>query len=164
MSVVGLVDYDPSWPDRFAEIRDALPDGFRVEHIGSTSVPGLAAKPIIDVDVVVDSAAELPRIIRLLEASGWRHEGDGGIAGREAFEAKTGLPAHHLYVVVEGSEPLRDHIDLRELLRNSPTHLTTYAEAKRAAAHHLPFDRPAYQLAKEPAVLSLLGEARRGGH
>jgi GrpB-like predicted nucleotidyltransferase (UPF0157 family) len=69
-----------------------------IEHVGSTSVPGLAAKPIIDLDVLIASAAYLPETIRRLATFGYDHEGDLGISGREAFRTPPTLFAHHLYV------------------------------------------------------------------
>jgi GrpB-like predicted nucleotidyltransferase (UPF0157 family) len=72
----------------------------QVEHVGSTSVPGLAAKPIIDVDVVVASADDVPAAIERLRSRGYVYQGDKGIKGREAFLWPRGARPHHLYVVV----------------------------------------------------------------
>src|SRR6516165_10752214 len=98
-----IVDYDSRWPDLFEELRvpvvAALGDlVIVVEHIGSTAVPGLAAKPIIDMDVVVPSVADIPEAIGRLATLGYVHRGDLGIAGREAFTAPAGTPRHHLYM------------------------------------------------------------------
>jgi len=89
-------DYDPAWPDVFAKLaaraRTALGSlVLTVEHIGSTSVPGLAAKPIIDLDVVLASPADPPEAIRRLARIGYAHEGDLGIAGRDALRADPDL-------------------------------------------------------------------------
>ena len=78
-----------------------------IEHVGSTSVPGLAAKPIIDLDVLLASAAYLPETIRRLATLGHEHQGDLGIAGREAFRAPPTLFAHHLYVCLPNCEEFR---------------------------------------------------------
>ena len=87
---VSIQDYDPAWPDAFsklaARVKAALGSlAVAVEHIGSTAVPGLAAKPIIDLDVVLASSTDLPEAIRLLATIGYVNEGDLGIAGREAL-------------------------------------------------------------------------------
>lgn len=153
-------EYNPHWQEWFEQIRAALPHGLRVEHVGSTSVPGLAAKPIIDVDVVVATAADVPQCIRLLRAAGWVHEGDLGVAGREAFVAREGLPPHHLYLVVEGSTAYRDHVDLRDHLRRTPADADRYAAVKWGAAHLLQADRPAYGDAKAQLIVELLESAR----
>jgi GrpB-like predicted nucleotidyltransferase (UPF0157 family) len=120
-----IVDYDPHWPDLFKELRAPvvaeLGDlAVGVEHVGSTAVPGLAAKPIIDMDVVVPSVADIPEAIRRLAVLGYVHRGDLGIAGREAFTSPAGKPRHHLYVCSLGSEELRRHRSLRDYLLTHP--------------------------------------------
>src|SRR5258705_12320222 len=89
---VEVVDYDPRWPTRFETLRarivaalGSLADS--IEHVGSTSVPGLAAKPIIDIDVLVVSAIDVPEAIERLALLGYLHRGNLGIDGREAFES-----------------------------------------------------------------------------
>jgi GrpB-like predicted nucleotidyltransferase (UPF0157 family) len=114
-----IVDYDPHWPDLFEELRApvvaALGDLIVcVEHVGSTAVPGLAAKPIIDMDVVVPSVADIPEAIRRLAILGYVHRGDLGISGREALTSPAGKPSHHLYVCALDSEELRRHRSLRD--------------------------------------------------
>ena len=104
-----ISEYDPHWPALFCELRDGLPAGLRmrarsIEHIGSTAVPGLAAKPIIDIDVVVADEADVAEAIAMLAAAGYPHKGDAGVPGREAFDQPPHLPEHHLYVCVEGCD------------------------------------------------------------
>lgn len=133
----------------------------KVEHVGSTSVPGLAAKPIIDVDVVVHSAVDVRDAIARLRELGYQHRGDLGIIGREAFTTPSGSPYHHLYVVIEGSAPHRDHVDFRDYLRANAQAADRYANVKVRAAHLLGVDREAYVDAKSATVVDLLAEARR---
>jgi GrpB-like predicted nucleotidyltransferase (UPF0157 family) len=88
--------YHPQWPILFEELQVKFSDLLgnmvsAIEHVGSTSVPGLAAKPIIDLDVLLASAAYLPETIRRLATLGYEHEGDLGIAGREAFQTPPAL-------------------------------------------------------------------------
>lgn len=159
-----VVGYDESWPAAFAalagRLHGVLPAGARVEHVGSTAVPGLAAKPILDVDVVVPSAAAVVPAIAALESAGYVHRGDLGIPGREAFTAPAGSPYHHLYVVVDGSPPHRDHVDLRDLLRRDAAARQRYAEEKRRLAPLLRTDREQYVEQKGVVVEQLLREAR----
>ncbi len=113
-----ITEYDPRWPVLFEELRvkfsELLGDmASAIEHVGSTSVPGLAAKPIIDLDVLLASAACLPETIRRLATLGYEHQGDLGIAGREAFRTPPDLFAHHLYVCLPNYEESRRHILLR---------------------------------------------------
>jgi GrpB protein len=118
MEVSAIVaDYDPRWPGLFERLRDRLDAALAgvahvTEHVGSTAVRGLAAKPIIDVDIVVANQAAVGPAAKALAAAGWRHEGDLGIKGREAFLPPADAAYHHLYLVVAGSRPHRDHIDL----------------------------------------------------
>jgi GrpB-like predicted nucleotidyltransferase (UPF0157 family) len=127
-----VADYDEEWPLIFEQIaepvRGAVVDlGAHVEHVDSTSVPGLAAKPIIDIDVVVRSAEDVPTAIERLRALGYVYQGDKGIRGREAFMWPRGARAHHLYVVVRGSQPHLDHIHFRDYLRDHPEVAREYA-------------------------------------
>jgi GrpB-like predicted nucleotidyltransferase (UPF0157 family) len=111
-SAVVIADDDTGWPGLFERLAEPLRAavaglGARVEHVGSTSVPGLAAKPIIDVDVVVPTAGDVPAAIERLRALGYVYQGDKGISGREAFLRPPGTAEHHLCVVVHGTPPPR---------------------------------------------------------
>jgi GrpB-like predicted nucleotidyltransferase (UPF0157 family) len=160
-----VVPYDPGWPETFAALHeraDHALDGIPhvTEHVGSTAVPGLDAKPIIDMDVVVPDRSRLQAAIAALEAGGWRHQGDQGIAGREAFQPPGDAIYHHLYLVVAGSEPHRDHLDLRDYLRAHPGEAARYAKLKHELAPLLATDRPAYADGKADLVSELLRLAR----
>jgi GrpB-like predicted nucleotidyltransferase (UPF0157 family) len=85
----GIMPYDPAWPLIFAGLKDVYAStlgrlALAIEHVGSTAAPGLAAKPIIDVDVVIPARAVLSEVIRRLATLGYRHQGDLGVPGREA--------------------------------------------------------------------------------
>ena len=118
-----------------------------VEHIGSTAVPGLAAKPIIDLDVVV-LTQNFALAIKRLGSLGYAHEGDRGIAGREAFRWPPAERRHHLYLCAPDSPALCNHLFFRDHLR---THLATaraYADLKHILAQRHATDREAYQTQK----------------
>jgi GrpB-like predicted nucleotidyltransferase (UPF0157 family) len=127
-----------------------------VEHIGSTSVPGLAAKPIIDVDVVLSLPSDLPRAIRLLAGIGYVHEGDLGIAGREAFRSPPGTPRHHLYVLSAEAAELCRHLAFRDALRADDGLRDRYAALKRSLADAYKNDRSAYSQAKTAFITSTI--------
>lgn len=157
--------YDNRWPDWFAELRDRVHASLAgiphaIEHVGSTSVPGLDAKPIIDIDIVIPNGSLVTPAIHALAAAGWRHEGDGGIPGREAFFPPAGARYHHLYLVVAGSKPHRDHVDLRDYLRGHPAEAARYAALKRRLAPLLQTDRDAYLDGKADLIAELLSQAR----
>src|SRR5262249_2744143 len=107
-----VVPYDPVWPDEFAALRTVYLSGLEglaveIERVGGTSVPGLCAKPVIDIDIVIDTRGHLPQVMRQLEAFGYRHAGDLGVPSREAFKREGASvprdgsgrewPSHHLY-------------------------------------------------------------------
>jgi GrpB-like predicted nucleotidyltransferase (UPF0157 family) len=101
-----------------------------IEHVGSTSVAGLAAKPIIDLDVLLASADYLPETIRRLATLGYEHQGDLGITGREAFSTPPDLFAHHLYVCLPNCEEFRRHVLLRNYLRSHSAEVSAYSNLK----------------------------------
>ena len=148
-----IAAYDPDWPALFerlaAPLRAALADlGAIVEHVGSTAVPGLAAKPIVDIDVVVSGAAEVPGAIERLRRLGYVYQGDKGIPGREAFLWPPEAPRHHLYVVVAGNAVHRAHLRFRDLLRDRPDLAGEYAELKRSLVPRHARDANGYTAAK----------------
>lgn len=161
-----VTDYDPSWPTAFERIRSRVEPAVsdlhaHLEHVGSTAVPGLAAKPIIDVDVVVQDVTHVRLVIELLREIGYVHQGDLGVTGREAFHPPPQGPYHHLYVVVEGSPPYRDHVDLRDYLCRHPHEARRYSLRKREIAHLLAIDREAYVRGKSEIIEQMLARARR---
>jgi GrpB-like predicted nucleotidyltransferase (UPF0157 family) len=163
-SPIVIADPDPGWPALFERlagpVREAVADlHARVEHVGSTSVPGLAAKPIIDMDVVVASPADVPGAIERLRRLGYVPQGDKGIAGREAFLWPRGLPVHHLYIVVDGSRPHTDHTRFRDRLRAHPEVAREYAALKRDLARRHGADRIAYTDAKTAFIAATLRAA-----
>lgn len=163
---VVIVDYDPAWPEAFARLRDRAaaalgPVARRIEHVGSTSVPGLAAKPVIDLTVVVAAPGDVPEAIRRLAGIGYQHQGDQGIPGREAFSSPPGPPVHHLYVCAEGNRELRRHLLFRDYLRVHPETARQYGDLKRALAERYRTDRDGYSQAKTDFVEGVLREAVR---
>ena len=137
--MIEVVEYDPAWPNVFTELRERIWPKVRdlavsIEHVGSTAVPGLAAKPIVELDIVVPLHAKLMPVIGRLAMIGYQHRGDLGIRDREAFTPPLDGPAHHLYVCRRGSIALRNHLALRDHLRTHPTDLAAYAALKRTLA------------------------------
>lgn len=160
-NAIRVVEYDAAWPLRFqtlaARVRALLKARVaRVEHIGSTSVPGLAAKPILDIDVVVRAAADLEPSIRELEKAGYRYEGDLGVAGRETLRRPPDSAPHHLYLLVEGSRELRRHLAFRDALRADRALCEEYAAVKRALAQRFHDDRRAYTSGKSDFIEATL--------
>lgn len=161
---VVVVDYDPRWADDFEAIRRELSTALgglalAIEHVGSTAVNGLPAKPIIDIDIVIPSRDELDEVVAALARAGYIHEGDLGIRDREAFkyEGKEHLRKHHLYVCPADSEELKRHIAFRDRLRTHPEDAAAYAHAKREAARLYPEDIDGYIAHKGICIAEIYG-------
>lgn len=160
---IEVTEYDPAWPEQFttiaAEIAAALgATPSTIEHVGSTAVVGLAAKPIIDIDVIV-SADDIPATIEALEAIGYEHRGELGIPDRHAFLAPDDDPARNVYVVVEGSLPYRNHIGVRDVLRSNDALRGRYAALKQQLAMSGDLGRVDYMIAKTELIHEILGHA-----
>ena len=136
-----VVEYDSDWPRRFDELRReyaaamavAAVPVLAIEHVGSTSVPGLAAKPVIDCDIVV-AAQDVAAASNVLIGLGFKPEGDLGIPLRWAFKEPERLARTNTYVVVAGSLSLRNHLAVRDILRTDPDLREQYAAVKRQAS------------------------------
>lgn len=160
---VELAEYDPAWPERFRALAERAASALggmvlAVEHVGSTSVPGLAAKPVIDLDVVV-RPEDLPAAIQRLGGLGYLHRGELGIPGRHAFRPPPGEAKHHLYLCVPDSPGLREHLLFRDRLRSDPPAAAEYAALKRRLAEQHRDDPEAYQQAKRACIDALTRRA-----
>jgi GrpB-like predicted nucleotidyltransferase (UPF0157 family) len=162
-STITVVDYDPSWPSIFETLKahvlqalGSLP--VSVEHVGSTAVPGLAAKPIIDMDVVVASPEDVPIAIERLSTLAYVHRGNLGIEGREAFYSPPGLPRHHLYVCVQGTASLSNHLTIRDYLRRNSAAAKAYGTLKKQLAATFPTDMDRYIQGKTDFLVGILQE------
>jgi GrpB-like predicted nucleotidyltransferase (UPF0157 family) len=154
--------YNPRWPEHFAAISAELWPAVSglatsIEHVGSTSVPGLAAKPIIDIDIVIPDILQLPDTVRALEELGYEHRGNLGIEGREAFRRRTppAIP-HNLYVCPSESDALRNHLILRDTLRSDPELRSQYSALKYELAAKFPNSIDAYVEGKSDFILKIL--------
>ena len=159
--------YNTDWPKAFEEIRayllphigDLIID---IHHVGSTSVPGLAAKPIIDFDIEIASMEVFGEIKNRLAKLGYRHEGDNGIEGREAFkrEMLDDFMAYHMYVCPSDSAELMRHIKLRDYLRANPVAAGEYGALKLALAKKHGNDIDTYIDGKTAFIMECLDYAR----
>lgn len=164
---VVICDYDPRWPQRYEALRTPVADvlgdlAAQIEHVGSTSVPDLAAKPTIDFIVRLRSLSDLPSVVDRLARLGYAHEGDFGIAGREAFATPPGYGPHdhHLYVCSPDWQGYDDQVAFRDYLRAHADVARAYANLKRSLANRHRNDRAAYTDAKADFVRDVLSRAR----
>jgi GrpB-like predicted nucleotidyltransferase (UPF0157 family) len=138
--VITVVEYDPAWPERFAALREEYAAAMTgagvpvlaIEHVGSTSVPGLAAKPVIDCDIVVREP-DVAAASAVMVSFGFTPEGELGRPGRWAFKEPGRLSRTNTYVVVDGCLALRNHLAVRDVLRADAALRDEYAAVKRAA-------------------------------
>ena len=159
---VVVVPYDETWKSAFEEIKKEIEKAIGnlivgIEHVGSTSVEGLSAKPCIDIDVIIKDYVVFDSVVRELETIGYIHEGDLGIKDREAFRYtdKQHLQQHHLYVCPQYSRELHRHITFRDFLRSNPEAVRKYSDIKEKAAQLFPTDIGQYIAYKTPCIEDL---------
>ena len=157
---VELVSYDPTWPEQLeaerAQIAAALGDlATAIHHVGSTAIPGLDAKPIIDTMVVVRRLDDAALCIAPLQALGYAFIDYPQNVDRRFF--RKGLPrTHHLHIVAEGSQSLVDHLDFRDALRADPALRQQYQELKHVLARDFRNDRAQYSELKGAFIQKVL--------
>ncbi len=163
-----VVDYDPGWPDCFRQERDrlrsALPGLFAdIQHIGSTAVPGLAAKPVVDMMASVENLDQALAAVADIEGLGYRYVPEAGLPGRLFFKRDADARrSHHLQVVEHATLHTRSQLLLRDLLRRDPVARERYAELKRDLATRFAHDSRGYTAGKTPLLQDLVNEALRG--
>lgn len=166
---VVIADYDARWPALYAAERARILEAVGewlvdIEHIGSTAVPGLAAKPIIDMMGGVRRLADVTPCIPLLRALGYRYVPDFEDAlpeRRYFYKGDEGAHTYHLHVVERTDDFWRRHILFRDFLRAHPERARAYGRLKRDLAAHLGADREAYTEAKTVFIEAVVAEARR---
>ena len=156
---VTVVPYDAAWKDGFEQIKNELVAAIGdmiigIEHVGSTSVEGMSAKPCIDIDVVIEDYSVFGKLVDALAAIGYIHEGDLGIKDREAFgySNKPHLPKPHLYVCPKSSEELHRHVTFRDFLRSNADAAKKYSQVKQEAAELFSNDIDRYMEHKAPCI------------
>jgi len=161
-----VVPYRPAWAQSFlllsqqysALLGDLI---LRVEHVGSTAVPGLWAKPKIDIDIVVSNFKDLDLIVAKLVSIGYEHRGDLGVPLREAFRyvGADDFPEHNMYVCKEGCDSLCNHLAVRHYLLTNPEAVVEYSELKSTLAKKYPYDIDAYIEGKTDFLVGILRES-----
>lgn len=173
MNDVKISDYDPQWREEFDRLKviyiDSLGDLLvETHHIGSTAVRDLCAKPVIDIDLVIESYSSFQEVKEVLYGLGYGYEGDYGIEGREAFRRKDEkVPwdgselqkyPHNLYVCPEDSRELKRHLVFRDHLREDEESRRRYSELKRRLVRKHRDDRESYTEGKTKFIERVLEE------
>ena len=158
--------WNPQWKYEYEKIvaslgKDIIYNSIKIEHVGSTSVEGLSAKPVIDLDIVIEKD-KFAIIKELLNKKGYEYEGDLGIEGREAFSysGKEELMTHHLYVCPKNSKELFKHITFRNFLENNPALAAEYSKVKEQAAVLYPDDIDKYMEFKSKIIEKIYKKCR----
>ena len=162
--VVRLAPYSPEWAKLFDEekqllialIGDYVID---IQHIGSTSIPDMIAKPIIDIGIAIKDFEEGKRCIKLIESLGYEYKGENGIPGRHYF-VKGNPTTHHLHIVEIDSEEWKKNITFRDALRKNENLAKDYTELKLNLAEKFKYDRVAYTDGKTDFVNYILSLAK----
>lgn len=163
-----IVDYDPRWPALFDQARAEIlhvtsPWIVAVEHIGSTTVPGLAAKPIVDILAGLCTLDDAPQCIAAIQPLGWLYvpENEASFPERRYFHKDVaGVRAYHLHTVETNSEFWQRHLLFRDFLRAHPPVAEEYAALKRDLARKFRNQREAYTDAKSPFIRAVEARAR----
>lgn len=168
MPDVVLMPYQPAWPGRFARLRTVLIGVFGdvdvdVQHIGSTAVPGLTAKPVIDVLLGTPSLADIEAVVPMLALHDYRYVSryEADLPMRRYFvrDADTSTPRVHVHGVVRGSPLWREHLAFRDALRNDPALAARYQALKQALAARFAHDKAGYTAAKAPFIRAVIASA-----
>ena len=156
---IQVVAHDPAWRDEFkAEVRritHSLGDlVVRLHHIGSTAIPGIFAKPIIDFLMEVDDIVELDERSSVMEELGYEPMGEFGIPGRRFFRKNnaSGVRTHHVHAFEADSTEIERHLAFRDYMIAHPEEAQAYSNLKRKLAQEYPDDIEAYMDGKDPFV------------
>ena len=166
-----IEDHSPEWALTYQKLQSIYIEHLGglimdIQHVGSTSVPGLAAKPVIDIDLIIEDHSALKPVTDILAKLGYEYMGDLGIKDRQAFKRTSSRtpddssmrdwPTHNLYVCINGSIALRNHLALRDFLRTNSQKAKEYGELKKRLVAANPFDIDLYIKNKTPFILEIL--------
>jgi GrpB-like predicted nucleotidyltransferase (UPF0157 family) len=167
---VTIVDYNPAWPVMFEEEKAHLLNAAGIwiediQHVGSTAVPGLAAKPIIDIMIAIYSLSDVQKCVAPIESLGYDYTGEHGLPERHFFrkpppDSWVGR-THHIHMVLKDSNQWTNQIHFRDYLRSHPEARRDYENLKRELARQFSADRFAYTDAKQEFIFAIL---RKAGH
>ncbi len=168
MRNIVVVPYDPSWPEKFqleaAKIAAILgQELLSIHHIGSTAIPGISAKPIIDMMPVVRSIEKVEEFNPTLMQLGYEPKGENGIPGRRFFvkggdEHRT----HHVHTYESGNPEVARHLDFRDYLMAHPQEAQRYASLKLELAKEFPHDIFGYMAGKDAFIKEIISKAQAG--
>jgi GrpB-like predicted nucleotidyltransferase (UPF0157 family) len=169
---ITIEEYNIKWESEFYKLQSLINNVIKelvlsIEHVGSTSVKGLAAKPILDIDIVIEDYKIFPEVVKKLETIGYYHQAEWSFNGREAFGRKdafvpwdgesTVWMEHHLYVCDKNSEELRKHIAFRDYLREHEEVAIEYGRLKEELVRESK-NRSSYSEGKTAFITNIVGQ------
>ena len=162
---VQLSPYEPGWQILFLKERDRLQTNIGgyvldIQHIGSTSVPGMPAKPILDIGIAVRNFEEAVRCIPPMEKLGYTYKAENGIPRRHYFVKGTPR-THHVHIVEIESEGWRNNLLFRDYLIRNPGTAREYRRVKQELAKQFATEREAYQAGKDNFIRAVLHKAKQ---
>jgi len=164
--IVRLASYSPEWKNIFEQEKKLLQSSIgsyiiEIQHIGSTSIPGMVAKPIIDIGIAVERFEEGVVCIKPMENLGYIYNGENGIPRRHYFD-KGDPTAYHLHMLEQDSDEWKKHITFRDFLRNNEEAAKEYARLKQQLAVKFRHDRLSYTNGKSEFIKHILKVADQG--
>ena len=163
---IEVVPYDPLWPERFREEAQELLEVFgsnvqAIHHVGSTAIPGIKAKPIIDVLVVARDLEQVDRHNKEMAARGYIPKGSFGIPGRRFFIKGTETErSHHVHIFARGHSAIHRHLAFRDYLRAHPGRAQAYGRLKEELARTFRHDIEGYMAGKDAFIKTIEKEAQ----
>jgi GrpB-like predicted nucleotidyltransferase (UPF0157 family) len=166
-----LESYKPNWKSEFEKLQQVITTILKgipvtIEHVGSTAIPGMMAKPILDIDIIPEKKESLPQISKKLEQAGYISKGEQGIPGRFAFrqsnhlipltESRIKWMTHHLYVCFSNSLALKNHLLFRDALLSNQQLAHNYLQLKTGLLGENGMTRELYNKRKTDFILSIL--------
>jgi len=160
MRQVIVTPYQSSWPEAFQQAKEQLETIFgdhllAIHHIGSTSVPGLSAKPILDILPVVDSLDGIEAFDAAMEQIGYEAKGEFGMPGRRYYRKGGDNRTHHIHLYADGNPEIMRHVVFRDYLRQHPQEVEAYSTIKERLARQYPEDISAYIAGKDSFVKTM---------
>jgi GrpB-like predicted nucleotidyltransferase (UPF0157 family) len=163
--VVELKNHNKEWKKLFAQEAKKISSQISnyivdIQHIGSTAIPNIVAKPIIDIAVAINELSNIEQVVTLLEEGGYEYRGEQGIPDRHMFvKGNEECRTHHIHVMVNTSYEWKKHILFRDYLRKNSSEAKQYSDLKKKLATKYEFDREKYTDGKEAFILGIIEKA-----
>lgn len=163
--IIEVVPHNPAWKEKYAAEKGLLLNIFgklvhSIHHIGSTAIPGIKAKPVIDIMIVVQDIQKVDHLNQAMIAAGYTPRGEYGIAGRRYFNKDTnGIRSHHVHSYALGNPEIKWHLDFRDYLRAHPDEAQAYSRLKESLAAQYRHDSETYSDSKTDFVQRILALA-----